>query len=125
MWNMSPWRTHNTGAEWQDKMLTNTERALRMFCVASMFATLAMARVAHAADPSEFLTELITPAGWEARTTHGQPCGWDRELRASTELVTPEGWHDRVTTEPSWSGCMCSELIVPNEWARRGQRSRR
>jgi hypothetical protein len=79
-------------------------------------AALGPSAVAHASDPSAFLSEIITPAGWEVRT-NAKRCTWSNEVGTSGELVTPDGWRDARAQEPSWSGgCMCSELVVPDAW---------
>jgi hypothetical protein len=34
------------------------------------------------------------------------------------ELMTPEGWGDRSSAdEPNWNGSICSELVIPADWA--------
>ena len=72
------------------------------------------ASVAHASTPSDFLTEIITPAGWELRTGP-EHCAW-RDVTSSGELVTPEGWGPHRGEEPTWGGCVYSDLVVPLEW---------
>lgn len=84
----------------------------------SLAGLLAATQPAHASDPSSFLSEIITPAGWEIRTP-AKRCGADAELAGGGELVIPDGWREpRVSAGPSWTGsCMCSELVVPEAWA--------
>jgi len=84
---------------------------LRAVCA---LAALASASRAHASDPSAFVTEILTPAGWEL---FGYWCGAQDEPFSSTELRTPEGWGNPSTREePRWGGVGCSEVVVPLEW---------
>jgi hypothetical protein len=76
---------------------------------------------AQASDPGTFISEIITPAGWEIRPASPKRCTtWVSDTVTDAELVTPEGWGDTRTPQPSWSsgGCMCSELVVPEAWVR-------
>ena len=90
-----------------------------------MLAALASASNAHASDPSAFVTEILTPAGWEL---YGYWCGAQDEPFSSAELRIPEGWGNPSTREePRWGGVGCSEVVVPLEWivAETSQRSSR
>lgn len=78
---------------------------------------LAFAAPAQASTPSEFLSEIITPAGWELHSSFDR-CSWN-DLSVSDELVIPADWGPtRTGDEPSWGGCVCSDLVVPVEWRR-------
>jgi hypothetical protein len=78
---------------------------------------LVSASTAHAADPHAYVSEIITPAGWELQST-ARACWWERE-GSSAELVTPKGWDEAKSREMlTWSGCVCSDLVEPAEWHR-------
>jgi hypothetical protein len=82
-------------------------------CATALFAVASHAR---ASDPSAFMTELLTPAGWEL---YGYWCGKQDEPASSAELRIPEGWgRTSLREEPRWGGYGCSEVVVPPEWAR-------
>ncbi|HKU43849.1 MAG TPA: hypothetical protein VJR89_37070 [Polyangiales bacterium] len=69
---------------------------------------------AAASDPSAYVTEILTPLGWEL---YGYWCGADDEPVSSVELRIPEGWGSQSTREePRWGGVGCSEVVVPIEW---------
>jgi hypothetical protein len=85
--------------------------------VLALGSALSLAPSAQASTPSDYLTEIITPAGWELRSSLGR-CTW-RDVSTSDELVVPEGWGSyRTSEEPTWGGCVCSDLVVPLEWLR-------
>jgi hypothetical protein len=64
---------------------------------------------AHARD---YMSEIITPAGWEPRPVQcAAPKGSSR-----VELMTPVGWGDAASSDVSWDAPMCSELVVPADW---------
>jgi hypothetical protein len=96
------------------------------FRVVCVLAGLASTPRAQASDPSTFVTEILTPAGWELS---GRWCGAQDEPVTSAELRTPEGWGNKSTREePRWGGVGCSEVVVPLEWTRAaasGRSSRR
>jgi hypothetical protein len=82
--------------------------------VLCLLAALASVSRAHASDPSAFVTEILTPAGWEL---YGYWCGAQDEPVSSVELRTPEGWGNTSTREePRWGSAGCSEVVVPPEW---------
>jgi len=84
---------------------------LRVLCV---LAALASTSRALASDPSAFVTEILTPAGWEL---FGYWCGAQDEPFTSAELRIPDGWGNPSTREePRWGGVGCSEVVVPPEW---------
>ena len=86
----------------------------RLGIVFAFVASLSAAEDAQAADPSAFVTEILTPAGWEL---YGVWCGVLDELATSAELRTPEGWgNTSMREEPRWGGFACSEVVVPFEW---------
>lgn len=86
------------------------------FCAVVLWS--ASGSLAHASNPNEFVTEIITPAGWELQTAPGR-CAWSGDLATSVEIITPEGWADGKRDEPSWGGAVCSELVVPSDWTLR------
>jgi hypothetical protein len=104
------------------KMTQRTAQARRTHLLATAFGIAIglyalQTRPAHAADPNMYLSEIITPAGWELQVT-AKACWWERE-RTSPELVTPKGWDDASSREMlTWSGCVCSDLVEPAEWHR-------
>ncbi len=71
---------------------------------------------ARASTPSYYISELITPAGWEIHSVN-ERCAW-RDVSSSAEIVTPAAWVQRSgREEPSWNGgCSCSDLVIPLEW---------
>jgi hypothetical protein len=64
-------------------------------------------------------SELLTPIGWEP------PVG-DRPSApgAEDELLVPIGWGDGSSdaARGQWGGSLCSELVVPADWARTSPR---
>jgi hypothetical protein len=83
----------------------------------SMLAMASAAAPARASTPSDYISEIITPAGWEVRPT-SEHCGW-RDVAGSAEIVTPSAWSKHSgREEPTWSGCSCSDLVVPLEWGK-------
>jgi hypothetical protein len=93
---------------------------------AASIASLILAAPVRAADPSAYVTEVLTPAGWEL---FGVWCGERDEPANSVELRTPDGWTDdselripdgwassAVSVEHRWGGFACSEVVVPLEW---------
>jgi hypothetical protein len=66
---------------------------------------------AHARD---YMSEIITPSGWEPRPVQcAAPKGTSR-----TELMTPVAWGDVASSgDVSWDAPMCSELVVPADWS--------
>lgn len=73
-----------------------------------------MAGSVRAADPSAYVTEILTPAGWELL---GVWCGALDEPASSAELRTPDGWaNSSPREEPRWGSFACSEVVVPPEW---------
>jgi hypothetical protein len=86
---------------------------LGITCATAAFAITPQAR---ASDPSAFVSEILTPAGWQL---HGHWCAKQDEPASSAELLIPEGWNrPSLREEPRWGGSGCSEVIVPPEWAR-------
>jgi hypothetical protein len=80
-------------------------------------ALLAPAAGAQASKPREYLSEIITPAGWELNDSSDR-CAW-RDLPVSAELVVPRDWgRGRSGDTPTWGGCVCSDLVIPAEWRR-------
>jgi len=78
------------------------------------WASLILAAPVRAADPSAYVTEILTPAGWELL---GVWCGELDEPFSSVELRTPEGWaNSSAREEPHWGGYACSEVVVPRDW---------
>ena len=91
--------------------------ALGTFSAVSVSLLASGASPARASTPSDYISEIITPAGWELHTAN-ERCSW-REVTTSVEIVTPAAWAQHSgREEPSWSGCSCSELIVPAEWSK-------
>ena len=85
-------------------------------CCALSLGILAIEK-AHAADPSDFVTEIITPSGWELVAAQ-RACWWEPETE-SVEIVTPKGWDDARSREVlTWSGYVCSDLVEPADWHR-------
>ncbi len=124
MEKLSTWRAAHDNAHWLKMQLSPCARATGSCTLRSLLragvCALALAGIterAQATDPSVFLTEIITPAGWEVRSS-GKHCSWASDAATNAELVTPDGWRDTQAPEPSWTGsCMCSELVVPDAWA--------
>jgi hypothetical protein len=59
-------------------------------------------------------SELLVPAGWEARQRA-------EEVAASEdELLTPASWKSSPSAA-RWSGERCSEVIVPADWSGRAR----
>lgn len=86
------------------------------FGITCVTASFAFAPQARASDPSAFVSEILTPAGWELR---GYWCGKQDEPSTSAELRIPEGWgRPSLREEPRWGGSGCSEVVVPPGWAR-------
>lgn len=88
---------------------------LLVACALGWLATPLGSARAHASNPREFISEIITPAGWELQTSIGR-CSWGGDLASSIEIITPDGWADNRRNEPRWGGGICSELVVPAEW---------
>lgn len=100
----------------QPSSLTSLRKLLvGVVTCAPCLAVLGLAEPAHASTPTDYVTEIITPEGWELRSDRC-PSSW-RDLPTSYEIVTPSAWQRTARDEPSWGGCMCSELVVPAEWA--------
>jgi hypothetical protein len=61
-------------------------------------------------------SELLTPAGWEG----GASVERSNAPTAEDELLVPSGWGDGLSdaARSRWGGSLCSELIVPVDWAR-------
>jgi hypothetical protein len=84
--------------------------------VAAIVVILAGGASASASDPSVYVSEILTPAGWEL---YGVWCGDQDEPASSSELRTPDGWGNASSREePRWGGYGCSEVVVPPDWNR-------
>lgn len=84
------------------------------FAVAALIVSLGGTPRAHASDPSAFVSEILTPAGWEL---YGMWCSGVDELVSSAELRIPDGWGNPTSREePRWGSFTCSEVVVPTEW---------
>ena len=77
---------------------------------------------ALAADTGDLFSEIITPKGWERRPSEMEACGWIGDVSTSYEIVVPRGWSDSRAGEASWGGRVCSELVIPEAWHRKGVR---
>lgn len=95
---------------------TRGQRPSRLLGVLAAAAMWSAANAAHAEPMGAALSsEIITPAGWETSRT-AEECD-PVDLGTSREIVTPQGWAPRERHEkPTWSGCVCSDLVVPAEW---------
>src|SRR5262245_44544682 len=103
-----------------DRMWCSARAAVHSF---ALLAPLCLwASHAAASDPSTYVTEILTPLGWEL---YGQSCGAEDRPDISVELRIPDGWgHSSNREEPRWGGGGCSEVILPIEWsANESQRS--
>jgi hypothetical protein len=133
MRNGSTWRKPRRKANWQGPMDSTSQHrraatrrrptaGLWLIVVVALagFAVQGLCSVAHASNPGDFMSEIITPAGWELRTAPGR-CSWVGDLSTSPEIITPEGWSDAGIGQPKWGGSVCSELVIPADWNRRGQ----
>jgi hypothetical protein len=112
------WRTHPVQADLPNPMSKAAPRARFAVLVVSALGWLATplgSANVHASNPGDFISEIITPAGWELQTSSGR-CSWGGDLASSVEIITPEGWADDGREEPRWGGGICSELVVPAEW---------
>ena len=130
-----PWRTQRAGAHWSSSMPHaprprplrdwRTRWSLgRALCglLLALGVQLASLSVALAADTGDLFSEIITPKGWERRPCEMEACGWIGDVATSYEIVVPRGWSDSRASEASWGGRVCSELVVPEAWHRKGVR---
>jgi hypothetical protein len=97
-------------------------RAQRAFWsgLAATILGLVASTATSSAHASDYMSEILTPPGWEQGAMKCTPV----EPAGHFELMTPVGWTDGASASDStWGAPTCSELVVPRDWtayARRG-----